>query len=47
MIYGSEEFWEVFEERAAIMEFDGCLSRKEAEREAFKDMAGQCKKCKI
>lgn len=26
--------WEAFEERAAIMEFDGGMSREEAEREA-------------
>ena len=43
MIYSSEEVWEAYEERAAIMEFDAGLSRKEAEREAFKDIVGQCK----
>ena len=30
-----EAVWEAFEERAAIMEFDGGLSRDEAEREAW------------
>src|SRR5437879_4599497 len=30
-----EAAWEDFEERAAIMEFDGGLSRDEAEREAW------------
>ena len=30
-----ESAWEDFEERAAIMEFDGGLSRDEAEREAW------------
>jgi hypothetical protein len=29
-----EAAWEAYEERAAIMEFDGGLSRDEAEREA-------------
>jgi hypothetical protein len=27
--------WEAYEERAAIMEFDGGLNRDEAEREAW------------
>lgn len=31
----NESAWEAFEERAAIMEFDGGLSRDEAEREAW------------
>ena len=31
----SESVWEEFEERAAIMEFDGGLSRDDAEREAW------------
>ena len=30
-----ENLKEAFEERAAIMEFDGGLSRREAERQAF------------
>jgi hypothetical protein len=30
-----EAAWEDFEERAAIMEFDGGLSRDDAEREAW------------
>jgi hypothetical protein len=30
-----EAAWEAYEERAAIMEFDGGLSRDEAEREAW------------
>ena len=30
-----ESAWEAYEERAAIMEFDGGLSRDEAEREAW------------
>ena len=30
-----EPVWEAYEERAAIMEFDGGLSRDEAEREAW------------
>jgi hypothetical protein len=30
-----ESAWEDFEERAAIMEFDGGLSRDDAEREAW------------
>jgi hypothetical protein len=30
-----ESVWEAYEERAAIMEFDGGLSREEAEREAW------------
>jgi hypothetical protein len=39
------EFWpedrrERFEERAAVMEFDGGLSRDEAERRAFDEFAG-------
>jgi hypothetical protein len=34
-LLGSESVWEEFEERAAIMEFDGGLSRDEAEREAW------------
>jgi hypothetical protein len=31
----TEAVWEAYEERAAIMEFDGGLSRDEAEREAW------------
>jgi hypothetical protein len=34
-ISGKEDAWEDFEERAAIMEFDGGLSRDDAEREAW------------
>jgi hypothetical protein len=30
-----ESVWEAYEERAAIMEFDGGLNRDEAEREAW------------
>ena len=30
-----EAVWEAYEERAAIMEFDGGLSRDDAEREAW------------
>jgi hypothetical protein len=30
-----EDVWEAYEERAAIMEFDGGLSRDDAEREAW------------
>jgi len=37
---GLESSWqELFEERAAIMEFDGGLSRKEAEKEAFNNVS--------
>jgi len=32
---GKEDVWEAYEERAAIMEFDGGLSRDDAEREAW------------
>jgi hypothetical protein len=32
---GKEDAWEAYEERAAIMEFDGGLSRDDAEREAW------------
>jgi hypothetical protein len=32
---GKESVWEAYEERAAIMEFDGGLSRDDAEREAW------------
>jgi len=45
MKYGSEEFWEAYEERAAIMEFDAYdvyPDRKSAERAAFKDTVDQC-----
>lgn len=35
---------EAFEERAAIMEFDGGLSRKEAERLAYEIVYGKLKK---
>lgn len=31
---------DAFEERAAIMEFDGCLSREDAEAEAWADVFG-------
>lgn len=34
-------FW-VFEERAAIMEFDGGLSRAEAERAAYAEVMAAC-----
>jgi len=39
LIYDSSNFWEAYEERAAIMEFDGGMSREEAEKAAFKDIA--------
>ena len=42
MEYNDEEFWEAFEERAAIMEFDAGMDRAEAERAAFKDICDQC-----
>lgn len=38
MEYDSEEFWEAYEERVAIMEFSAGMTRKQAEHEAFKDM---------
>jgi len=38
MIYDSEEFWEAFEERAAIIEFDAGKNRKRAEKYAFADV---------
>jgi len=38
MIYDSEEFWEAFEERAAIMEFDAHMDREQAEKYAFADI---------
>jgi len=38
MIYDSEEFWEAFEERAAIIEFDAGEERKRAEKLAFEDV---------
>lgn len=34
----TEDELELWEERAAIMEYDGGLSREEAEREAFDDI---------
>lgn len=34
---------ELFEERAAIMEYDGGMTREEAEREAYKDIMGSKK----
>ena len=36
--YDSPEFWEAWEERAAIMQFDAGLSREEAEKQAFQDV---------
>ncbi|PJB70490.1 MAG: hypothetical protein CO093_07530 [Alphaproteobacteria bacterium CG_4_9_14_3_um_filter_47_13] len=36
------DFIEAYEERAAIMEFDGGMSRQEAEAEAFKDCVALC-----
>lgn len=42
MKYNTEEFWEEFEERAAIMEFEGKLTRKEAEEKAFADILKHC-----
>jgi hypothetical protein len=32
----SEDAWEAFKERAGILEFDGGLSRSEAEKQAYK-----------
>ena len=43
MKYDSEEFLEDYEERAAIMEFDGVMTRKEAEKSAFEDIIQYCK----
>jgi len=34
----TEDELDIFEERAAIMEFDGGLSRAEAEKEAMKEI---------
>lgn len=42
MIYDSEEFWEAYEERAAIMEFSGGMSREEAEKAAYEDTVSRC-----
>lgn len=39
MKYDTEEFWEAFEERAAIMEFDAGVVREDAEKAAFKDLS--------
>lgn len=36
MMEGYEQFTEEFEERAAIMEFDGGMTREEAEKAAYK-----------
>lgn len=44
MKYGSEEFWEAYEERAAIMEFDAGMTRQEAEKSAFADVSNLCEK---
>ena len=38
-----EAAWEDFEERAAIMEFDGGLSRDEAERKAWALVSERCR----
>jgi hypothetical protein len=35
------DVWEVFEERAAIMEYDGSLPREEAERLAWDCLCGE------
>ena len=40
MKYDSEEFWEAYEERAAIMQFDAEMCREDAEKAAFKDLSG-------
>lgn len=37
----TEDQKELFEERAAIMEYDGEMPRDEAEREAYKDVVGR------
>lgn len=34
----TEEEKELFEERAAIMEYDGGMTREQAEKEAYKDV---------
>lgn len=36
------EFKELWEERAAIMEFDAGMTREEAEKAAFADISEQC-----
>ena len=36
--YTEDELIELFDERAAIREFDGGMSRKDAEREAYYDL---------
>jgi len=38
---------EAFEERAAIAEFDGRLSRLEAERSAFREIARACERWRV
>lgn len=41
MMYDGEEFWEVYEERAAIMEFDAYdiySNRQEAEEASYADI---------
>lgn len=46
MKYDSEEFWEAFEERAAIMEFDAYdvyPDRQAAEKAAFEDVVNLTK----
>lgn len=43
-LFNDENLKEAFEERAAIMEFDGGLSRKEAERLAYEIVYGKLKK---
>lgn len=40
----TEEEKEIFEERAAIMEYDGGLTREEAEEEALKSIETRRKK---
>jgi hypothetical protein len=44
--YNSPDFWEAYEERAAIMEYDApdvYATRRDAERAAYRDATSQCK----
>jgi hypothetical protein len=38
MMFGDDDFNEMYEERAAIMEFDAGMTRERAEKAAFKDI---------
>lgn len=42
MKYNSDEFWDAYNERAAIMEYDGKMVKTEADRVAFKDTVVRC-----